>query len=71
MNPHKLPLGYSYYTFDKSLAYAIAIEYGLRVDVYSLGDDRPRESMPYAVWTKDNGALLVNWGTLEVYKESI
>jgi hypothetical protein len=71
MNPHKLPDNYSFYTFNKTLAETIAKEKGLRVGVYSLGDDRPTESMPFAVWTTNNGALLIDWENLKIWGGSL
>jgi hypothetical protein len=67
MNPHAIPKGYSFYTFDKDKADRLALQLGLRVDRYSLGDMTPRDALPWAVWTPNNGALIVNWDTLTVW----
>ena len=62
MNPHKLPPHLSYYTYDKQAADYVSSQIDdSYVGRYSMGDNRPRECLPYAVWTKGNGALLVNW----------
>ena len=65
MNPHAIKDGRSFWTYNRALAYKVSELYdGTYVDRYSMGDDRPRESMPYAVWTKGNGAMLLNWAQM-------
>ena len=62
MNPHKLSPGFSFYTWDKEQAERVSKKYpGTYVDTYSLGDDRPRSALPFAVWTKNKGAMLLYW----------
>jgi hypothetical protein len=61
-NPHKIPDGCSYYTYDKERALAVSATIpNTHVDRYTLGDDRPHDTLPWAVWTKNNGAVLINW----------
>lgn len=61
-NPHKLPKNCSYYTHNKEAALTVSAKIpDTHVDRYSLGDDRPRENLPWAVWTKNNGAILIDW----------
>jgi len=66
MNPHKIPPGFSFYTYNQSRAEQIAQDVGGRVDRYSLGLPVERENLPFAVYN-GQGALLVNWHAMSVH----
>ena len=67
MNPHAITDGRKFWTYNKALADKVsALHEGTYVDRYSLGQEGvTRDQMPYAVWTKSNGAMLLNWDEYE------
>lgn len=63
MRPHAIVDGRRFWTYDKALADRVsALHEGTYVDRYSLGQQGVSSgNMPFAVYTKGDGAMLLNW----------
>ena len=67
MNPHAITDGRKFWTYNRALAEKVSAIYeGTYVGRYTLGQEGVAgESLPYAVYTKGNGAMLLYWAEYE------